>query len=113
VTPATLIGRLDAAIAGYGETVTLQHIAADPTTGGTTVSEQIDCPAAIKSFGPQSLEPGEALEIQVVVSPTGLGSFEPARDDVILIRGNPSNITQIAPKYYGDTLVRVNLACRG
>jgi hypothetical protein len=112
MTPATLIGRLDAAIAGYGETVTLQHITPD-LTGQTTVSEEIDCPAAIKSFGPQSLEPGEALEIQVVVSPTGLGSFEPARDDVILIRGNPSNITQIAPKYYAGTLVRVNLACRG
>ena len=114
MTPQVLIGRLDAAIAGYGQSVTLQHVAVDPTTGGTTVSEEIECPAAVKAFGPQSLEPGEAQDIQVVVSPTGLGSFGlPARDDVILIEGNPSNITQVAPKYYGGALCRVNLLCRG
>jgi hypothetical protein len=111
---ATAITELDAAIAGYGQTVTLQRTAVDPATGGVTVAEQIECPAAVRNFGPQSLEPGEAKEIKVVLSPTGLGSFGlPSRDDVILIDGNPSNIAEIDPLTYGGTLCRINLLCRG
>jgi len=114
MTPQTLIERLDAAIAGYGQSVTLQHTTVDPTTGATTVADEVTCPAAVRNFGPQSLEPGEAPEIKVVLSPTGLGSFGvPGRDDVILIDDNPSNITEIAPLSYGGQLVRVNLLCRG
>ena len=114
MTPATLIARLDAAIAGYGQTVTLQRTAVDPATGATTVAEEIACPAAVRNFGPQSLESGESQEIQVVLSPTGLGSFGcRRRDDMILIDGNPANITEIAPLSYGGTLCRVNLLCRG
>jgi hypothetical protein len=114
MTPGTLIERLDAAIAGYGQSVTLQRTAVDPTTGGITVAEEVTCAAAVRNFGPQSLEPGEAKEIKVVLSPTGVGSFGlPSRDDVILIDGNPSNITEIDPLTYGGALVRINLLCRG
>ena len=114
MTPATLIGRLDAAIAGYAQSVTLRRLTIDPTTGASTVAQEITAPAAVRAFVPQSLEAGEAQEIRVVVSPTGLGTFGlPGRDDVILIDSNPSNITQIAPLYYGGALVRVNLLCRG
>jgi hypothetical protein len=114
MTPETLIERLDAAIAGYGQNVTLQRTAVDPTTGGITVAEEVTCAAAVRNFGPQSLEPGEAKEIKVVLSPTGVGSFGlPSRDDVILIGGNPSNITEIDPLTYGGALVRINLLCRG
>jgi hypothetical protein len=44
-----------------------------------------------------------------------LGNFGiPRRDDHIIIgSGNPSNIEQIAPLYYGGLLCRVNLLCRG
>jgi len=114
MTPQIIIVRTDAAIAGYGQSVTLQRTAVDPATGGITVAEELTCPAAVRTFGPQDLESGEVVEIRVVVSPTGLGSFGlPTRDDRILIDGNPSNITQIAPRYYGGMLCRVNLLCRG
>jgi len=114
VTPQTLISRLDAAIAGYGQTVTLQRTAVDPVTGANTISEQVEAPAAVRNFGPQSLEAGESQEIRVVLSPTGLGSFGvPSRDDIILIDGSPANITEIAPLSYGGALCRVNLLCRG
>lgn len=110
----TIITRTDAAIAAYGQSVTLQRTAVDPVTGGITVAEQHDCPAMVKTVGPQSLEAGETREIQVIVSPTGLGGFGlPARDDLVVIDGNPSNIVQIAPLYYGTALCRVNLLCRG
>jgi hypothetical protein len=114
MTPQVLLARLDAAIAGYGQTVTLQRTAVDPTTGATTVAEEIECPAAVRNFGPQDLEAGQIQEIRVVVSPTGLGAWGvPSRDDRILIDGDPANITQIAPLSYGGELVRVNLLCRG
>jgi hypothetical protein len=117
VTPQTLISRLDAAIAGYGQTVTLRRIAVDETTGGTSVEAEVTCPAAVRNFGPQSLEAGESQEIRVVLSPTGLGAFGPPnlpkRDDIILIDGNPANVVEIAPLSYGGALCRVNLLCRG
>lgn len=113
MTPATLIGRLDAAIAGYGQSVTLQRTTED-AEGATTVATEVTCPAKFRAFGPQDLEATvQVQDIQVVVSPTGLGSFVPTRDDRIVIAGNPSNIVQIAPLYYGGVLVRMNLLCRG
>ena len=114
MTPQTIIARLDAAIAQYGQTVTLQHTAVDPATGGVTVADEVTCAAAVRAFGPQDLEAGEVTEIKVVISPTALGSFGlPSRDDRIIIDGNPSNITQIAPLAFGGQLVRLNLLCRG
>jgi hypothetical protein len=114
MTPQTIIASTDRAIAGYGQSVTLQRTAVDPVTGATTVSEEIECPAAVRNFGPQSLEAGESQEIRVVLSPTGLGSFGiPSRDDILVIDGNPSNIQEIAPLSYGGMLCRVNLLCRG
>jgi len=113
LTPGTIIARLDAAIAGYGQTVTLQHTAVD-ADGASTVIEQIDCPASVRSYAPQDLEAGDVQSIRVILSPTSLGTFGiPSRDDPVLIDGNPSNVEQIAPLYYGGQLVRVNLLCRG
>jgi hypothetical protein len=113
MTPQVLVARLDAAIAGYGQTVTLQRTAVD-AAGDVTVADEATCPAAVRNFGPQDLEAGGVQEIRVVISPTSLASFGlPSRDDRILIDGNPANITQIAPLSYGGTLVRVNLLCRG
>lgn len=115
MTPATIISRTDAAIAIYGQLVTLQRTAVDAGTGAVTVSEEITCPAAIRIFGPQDLEAaGDVQDIRVVLSPTGLASFGvPSRDDRILIDGDPANIVQINPMYFGGTLVRVNLLARG
>jgi len=111
--PQWIIARLDAAIAGYGQTVTLRRTTTD-ANGAVTVSEEVTCPAAVRNFGPQSLESGESREIQIVVSPTGLGSFGvPRRDDKILIGTDDANITEIAPLSYGGALCRVNLLCRG
>ncbi len=113
MTPQTLIARLDAAIAGYGQTVTLQRETRN-ATGGVISTEELNCPAAVRKFGPQDLEAGEVQEIRVVLSPTSLGTWGVlARDDRILIGGNEANIIQIAPMEYGGTLVRVNLLCRG
>ena len=113
MTPQTIIAETDRAIAGYGQTVTIQRTEVDPDTGGITVSDSVTCPAAVRTSAPQALE-GDIVDIRVVISPTGLGSFGlPSRDDRILIDGNPSNIEQIGPLYYGGTLCRVNLLCRG
>ena len=113
MTPQVLIARLDAAIAGYGQRVTLQRTTED-ANGAVTVAEQIECPAAVRNFGPQDLEAGQVTEIRVVLSPTGLGTWGiPKRDDRILIDGDQSNIITIAPLSYGGQLVRVNLLCRG
>jgi len=114
MTPEGIVNRLDRAIAGYGQTVTLERTSVDPTTGGITVTESLDCPAFVKTSAPQDLLAGGVIDIRVVVSPTGLGSFGvPSRDDRILIDGNPSNIETIGPLYYGGTLCRVDLLCRG
>ena len=108
-----MITRLDAQLAGYGQTVTIQHTAIDPTSGAVTVSDEVTCPAKVRRYAPQDLAAGEVTDIQVIVSPTGLGAFVPSRDDRILIYANPSNIEQIGPLYYGGQLVRVNMLCRG
>jgi hypothetical protein len=108
------ISRLDAAIARYGQSVTLQRTAIDASSGAITVSEEVTCAAKVRAFGPQDLDAGDVQDIQVILSPTGLGSFGiPNRDDRIVINGNPSNVEQIGPLYYGGQLVRVNLLCRG
>jgi len=113
VTPAVMISRLDRALAGYGQTVTLQRTAID-ADGAITVAEEVTCPAAVRAYGPQDLEAGEVQSIRVVLSPTSLGTFGvPSRDDRIVIDSNPSNVEQIAPLYYGGQLVRLNLLCRG
>lgn len=110
----TLIARLDAALAGYGQTVTLQRTSVDTATGAVTITDSIDCPAAVRPSGPQDLEAGDVVPIVVIVSPSGLGAFGiPSRDDRLLVDGDPANITQVAPLYYGGALVRVNLTARG
>jgi hypothetical protein len=114
MTPHTMISGLDRALAYTGESVTLQRTAIDASTGGITISDEITCPAQIRSYAPQDLASGEVQDIRVILSPTGLGSYGiPSRDDRVVIKGNPSNIEQIAPLYYGGQLVRVNLLCRG
>lgn len=110
----TIIARTDAALAAYGQTVTLQRMAVDPATGALTVGSEVTCPAAVRPYGPQDLEAGEVVDIRVVVSPTGLGSFEPKRDDRIVINGDPTNVVQVERLYHdGGTLCRVNMLCRG
>ncbi|HEX2634804.1 MAG TPA: hypothetical protein VHM22_18525 [Bradyrhizobium sp.] len=109
-----MIARLDAALLGYGQTVTFQRTTVDATTGAVTITQSVDCPAAVRIYGPQDLLAGEVLPMRVVVSPTGIGSFGvPSRDDRVVIDGNPSNIEEISPLHYGGQLVRVNLLCRG
>lgn len=111
---AYAISRLDWAIGLYGQSITLQREIGG-ATGETVVEVEVTCPAAVRPFGPQDLEAGEVVDIRVVVSPTGLGSFDPKRDDRLLIGAstNPSNIVQIERLYYGNTLCRVNILCRG
>jgi len=116
MTPAAMIMNLDRDLAFTGETVTLQRTAIDGSTGAITVSDQVTCPAKIRSYAPQDLAAGDVQDIQVIVSPTGLGAFGvPERDDRIVIRGDTSNIERIRPIYYGPSvrLVRVDLLCRG
>lgn len=114
MTPQHMIAALDTALAGYGQAVTLQHTAVD-ADGAITVTDEIDCPAKVRPYGPQDLEAGEVKEIKVILSPTSLGAFGiPNRDDRIFVEvDNPSNVEQIEPLYYGGQLVRVNLLCRG
>lgn len=114
MTPQTMISSLDRALAPTGENVTLQRTAIDSSTGAITVSDEVTCPAQIRATAPQDLAAGEVQDIKVILSPTGLGAFGlPSRDDRIVIHGNPSNIEQIGPIYYGAQLVRVDLLCRG
>jgi hypothetical protein len=114
MTPRTIITSLDRALAHTGESVTLQHTTIDGSTGGITVSDEITCPAQVRSYAPQDLAAGDVQDIRVILSPTSLAAFGiPAKDDRVIIRGNPSNVEQIGPIYYGGQLVRVNLLCRG
>lgn len=123
-TAARKIKRLDDSIARTGETVTLQRTVVDAATGGVTVAlELADVPAHVRASKPQDLIDPDATEMLVVLSPTQLlaatlGSPAvafgiPARDDKVLIQGDPSNAQEVAPIYYGGALVRVNLRCRG
>lgn len=123
-TAARKIARLDRSIARTGETVTLQRTAVSASTGAVTVAlELADCPAHVRASAPQDLIDPDAKEMQVTLSATHLlaatlgsppAAFGiPARDDKVLIQGNPSNVQEVAPIYYGGELVRVNLLCRG
>ena len=118
------IARLDRSIARTGETVTLQRTATDGSTGAVTVPlELADCPAHVRASAPQDLVDPDAKEMRVILSATHIlaetigspaAAFGiPQRDDKVLIQGNPSNVQEVAPIYYGGALVRVNLLCRG
>jgi hypothetical protein len=120
-TAAEKIARLDRSIARAGDSVTIQRTAT-AGTGAVTVTEQVVCPAHVRASAPQDLVDGSVKEIAVILSATPLltpagsppAAFGlPARDDRILIQGEPSNIVEVAPIYYGGELVRVNLLCRG
>jgi len=108
---ATCIAALDRALAGYGQSVTLQRTAVD-AEGAETVAQEVTCAAKVRTFGPQDVE-AAVQDIQVILSPSGLGGFMPQKDDRVVIAGNPSNVAQVAPLYYGGMLVRLNLLCRG
>ena len=110
--PAELIADLDAALLAYGEDVVFQTITVD-TEGAETVAAEQGCRASVRSSLPQDLLEGQR-ESQVIVSPTGLGSFGvPVKDTRILIAGAPANVETIDPIRVNGVLVRVNLVCRG
>ena len=114
MTPAAMIMNLDRDLAFTGETVTLQRTAIDGSTGAITVTQEVTCPAKFRTYFPQDLQAGDVQDINVILSPTGIGAFGlPSRDDRIVIDGNPSNVEQIGPLYFDGQLVRVNLLCRG
>jgi len=114
VTPETIIARTDSAIAGYGQSVTLQRTTVDSASGEVTIGETLVCPAMVRASGPQDLQAGEVLSIRIVISPTGLGAWGiPSRDDRIVIDGDESNLEQVVPIYWEGRLVRVNLLARG
>lgn len=124
-TAARKIARLDRSIARTGETVTLQRTAVDGSSGAVAVALELpSCPAWVRASKPQDLIDPDAKEMRVVLSPTQLlaatlgGSPAvafgiPQRDDKVLIQGDPSNVREVDPIYYGGALVRVNLLCRG
>ncbi len=123
-TAARKIARLDRSIARTGETVTLQRTAVDGSTGGVTTALALaNIPAHVRASKPQDLIDPDSKEMRVVLSPTQLLAVTlgspavafgiPERDDKVLIQGDPSNIQEVAPIYYGGALVRVNLLCRG
>lgn len=123
-TASRKIARLDRSIARTGETVTLQRTAVSGSTGAVTVALELsDVPAHVRASAPQDLIDPDAKEMRVVLSPTQLlaatlgspaAAFGiPERDDKVLIQGDPSNVQEVAPIYYGGALVRVNLLCRG
>ena len=114
MSPQTIIARTDAAIAGYGQSVTLQRTTSDPSTGAITIVASVDCPAKFRQFSPQDLQAGEARDIHVVISGPSLGSFgPPKRDDRVIINGDQTEIQQIELRVYGGILCRVDLLCRG
>jgi hypothetical protein len=115
MTADDIIASLDAALAEYQQTVTLQRTAVDADGAISVVAEATDCPARVRPYSPQDLEATGVVDIRVVLSPTSIATFGmPGRDDRILIEAdNPSNIEMIDPLFYGGKLVRVNLLCRG
>lgn len=117
------IDRLERSIAREGETVTLERLSVDPTTGIQVIELSIVVPAWVRSSIPQDLIDNEARDMKVVISPRLLlaetvGSPPqafgiPQRDDRIIIQGSSANIQQVDPIYYGGVPVRINMICRG
>lgn len=123
-TASRKIARLDRSIARTGETVTLRRTAVDGSTGSVSVALELsNVPAHVRASKPQDLIDPDAKEMRVVLSPTHILAATldsppvafgiPERDDKVLIQGDPSNVQEVAPIYYGGALVRVNLLCRG
>lgn len=122
-TAPTKIARLERSIARTGETVTLERLSTDPTTGASVVLMSLTLPAHVRASQPQDLLDNEARDIAVILSPTlllaaSIGSPPvayglPQRDDRVTVQGAPANVQTVMPLYYTGQLVRVNLLCRG
>jgi hypothetical protein len=118
------IARLERSIGRTGESIVLERLATDPTTGASVVVMSVVLPAWVRSSEPQDLLAGDGVrDIRIVVSPTilmeaSIGSPPmafglPQRDDRIIVQGSSANIQDIMPIYWGGALVRVNLLARG
>lgn len=117
------IARLDRSIARTGETITIERLTTDATTGASVVNKSVNVPAWIRSSEPQDLTAPNVKDIQVVISSTAIMAATigsppeafglPIKDDRVLVQGFSANIEDIMPIYYGGTLVRVNLVVRG
>lgn len=119
-TASVKIARLDRSIARTGETVTIQRTST-AGTGAVSVIQEVTCPAHVRAHQPQDLiEPSREHAVTISATPLLVATGSPpavfgmpAKDDRIVIQGDPSNIAEVSPLYYGGALVRVNLLCRG
>ncbi|NGP18918.1 hypothetical protein [Devosia aurantiaca] len=105
MTPAEAIAMLDKQIAEHGQTVKLKR--------GTTGPHETQ--AFVRGFKASEiaglLQQGDR---QVVVSPSGLGSFGvPEAQDKISIAGSAATVQSVESVRIGDVLVRLNLVVRG
>lgn len=114
---------LDAALAQFGQTVTLQRMATGPD--GKQVVNECLCRAVVRLEEPSALTrvSDDAPDSMVILSPTMLASRQwpgpglpplPRRDDKLIdIRGFTMNVEAVVPFDIGGQIVRIELRCRG
>jgi hypothetical protein len=105
------IAHLDAAIDRRGQMVRLIRWSTGPD--GARIPFEVKFKANVRE-----LEPGGDSDTLVVISPTALAAVRfpglPRKDDHLIVHGDdPADIQRIAPIRVDDTLVRVNVTCRG
>lgn len=117
------IDRLNRSIARGGESITIERLATNNTTGASVVEMSVATPAWIRSSEPQDLTAAGVKDIKIIISPTSIMAATigspptafglPLKDDRILLQGFSANIEDLMPIYYQGTLVRVNIVARG
>lgn len=122
------IRELDAALAQYGQSVTLRRVT---LTNGVRSNFDAPCKASVRNYQPQELVTGTALiqgDSLAVLSPTDLRNsgwpgtqtelatddqLIPRKDDKLVVSGRERNVQAATPFFIGDALVRLELQCRG
>lgn len=113
---ARLIRRLDFGLRKAGEDIVLQRLVTDEF-GTQSVAFEAPCRAKVRAHLPQQLDhvAYEAPVTRITISPNSLTRAGwpglPARDDRVLIDGQPSNVETVSPIRINGALVRINLTC--
>lgn len=105
MTPNEAIAMLDRQIAAHGQTITLKRGSA----------AEHGCKAFVRGYKPEAIAGLITLaDRQVVVSPTGLGTFGvPAGGDRFATNGRQGTVqADVNPIYIDDVLVRVEMRVR-
>ncbi len=110
-----MISRLDDGLLRWGQDVTLQRRVTDDA-GAQTVAFEALCRAVVRAHLPQQIEHiayDPAQPTKLIMSPTSLTRAAwpglPARDDRLIINGQPNNVETVSPIEVDGVVVRIDL----